>query len=327
MKFLKTDIAPLGMGCWPIGGPFWMGDAPLGYANADDATSIRTIHAALDAGITLFDTAAVYGTGHAERLLAKALSDRPDALIISKIGLAFDEETKQMTGEDADPAEVIPAIDRCLKRLGRDRIDMMLLHINRLPVAQAKPLFDAMQDAVAAGKIRSYGWSTDFPESVEALAGWPDFVAVEHAMNVFFDAKSVQQTIAGNNLTALIRSPLAMGLLTGKYNANSVMQSDDVRSGEDPWLDYYVDAKVNPVYLDRLNAIRELLQTGGRSLTQGALCWLLAKSDRNIPLPGARTPEQITDSAGAVAHGPLPADVMAEIEGLIERPEDNARER
>ena len=91
MNFLGTDIAPLGMGCWPIGGALYAGEQPLGYVGADDKASIRTIHAALDGGITLFDTAAAYGTGHSERLLAHALKDRSEALIVTKIGIGIDE--------------------------------------------------------------------------------------------------------------------------------------------------------------------------------------------------------------------------------------------
>ena len=117
MNFLDQEINPLGMGCWPIGGPMFSGDQPLGYSNSDDAESIRTIHAALAGGVTLFDTAAAYGAGHAERLLARALKDRPDALIVTKIGIAIDEETKQLTGDEVEPETVIPAIDRCLARL------------------------------------------------------------------------------------------------------------------------------------------------------------------------------------------------------------------
>ena len=96
------------------------GDEPVGYAGSDDAESVRTIHALLDGGITLFDTAAAYGAGHAERLLGQALKDRPEALVVTKIGIAINETAKQLTGDDVDPANVLPAIDRCLARLARD---------------------------------------------------------------------------------------------------------------------------------------------------------------------------------------------------------------
>ena len=116
MKFLETDINPLGMGCWPIGGAMYSGDQPLGYTKIDDDESIRTIHAALASGITLFDTAPAYGAGHAERLLARALKGRPDALIATKIGTGIDEKSKQLTEDEAEPASVLPAIDQKIGR-------------------------------------------------------------------------------------------------------------------------------------------------------------------------------------------------------------------
>jgi aryl-alcohol dehydrogenase-like predicted oxidoreductase len=147
MQFLDQEIAPLGMGCWPIGGPMFSGDQPLGYTNTDNDESIRTIHAALAGGITLFDAAAAYGAGHAERLLARALKDRPDALIVTKIGIGINEKTKQLTGDEPEPASVLPAIDRGLSRLERDRIDLLLLHPNSLPLSEADLIFDEMEKA------------------------------------------------------------------------------------------------------------------------------------------------------------------------------------
>lgn len=324
MQFLDHDIAPLGMGCWPIGGAMYSGEQSLGYTNSDDAESIRTIHAALAGGITLFDTAAAYGAGHSERLLARALKDRPDALIVTKIGIAIDEATRQLKGDETDPAGVLPAIDRCLSRLGRDRIDLLLLHQNALPVPQAEAIFDEMDRARDAGKIRAFGWSTDFSQSVSAVAGRPGFIAVEHAMNVFVDAPRMQTIIGEHALTALLRSPLAMGLLSGKYDADTVMRADDIRANALlPWADYYVDGRVNPVFLEKLEAVRALLTVEGRSLVQGALGWLWAKGGANIPIPGARTVEQIQGIAGALDFGALSQHVMREIESLIERePED-----
>lgn len=328
MKLLGNEIAPLGMGCWPIGGPFFRGDQPLGYANAEDGESLRTIHAALDAGITLFDTAAVYGAGHAERLLGKALKDRPDAMVISKIGMGFDEETKQVLDDETVPETVLPAIERCLKRLQRDHVDVMLLHLNALPVEAARPIFEEMDGARRAGKIRAFGWSTDYPASAEAMADREGFIGIEHAMNVFADVPTIQQMVARNDLVAFIRSPLAMGILTGKFDRTTKMADDDIRSTDATWRDGFEGGRVAPKYLDQLAAVRELLTTGGRSPAQGALCWLLAKSDRNIPLPGARTVAQMRDNAAALEHGKLPAAVMDEIENLLQRePEGAPRER
>ena len=327
MKFLGTEIAPLGMGTWPIGGPFFDGDTPLGYANNEDGESIRALHAALDHGITLFDTAAVYGAGHAERLLGKAFAGR-DAMIVTKIGIGFDEVTKQVQFGQTDPAKVMPAIDRCLARLQRNCVDMVLLHNNSLAVDEAAPIFDVMDRAIEAGKIRSYGWSTDYPASVSAMAGRDGFGAVQHAMNLFVDVPTIQGVAHEADLVTMLRSPLAMGVLSGKFTDATVLPKGDIRATKTDWEAYFMGGKVAPGYLDQLAALRELLQSGGRTLPQGALCWLMAKSPLNLPIPGARTVAQITDNAGAISHGPLPDAVMQEIERVIERaPEGPPRDR
>ncbi|MEO0547301.1 MAG: aldo/keto reductase [Pseudomonadota bacterium] len=327
MKILGQTTAPLGMGCWPIGGAMYAGDQSVGYTRSDDAESIRTIHAALEGGITLFDTAAAYGAGHAERLLAKALKGRAEALVVTKIGIAIDEETKQLTGDEVEPESVLPAIDRCLARLERDRIDILLLHQNGLPVDQAEPVFDEMEKAVSAGKIRAYGWSTDFTKSAVAFAERANFVAVEHAMNVLVDTPKVQSVVTENDLIALIRSPLAMGLLSGKYGPGYTFGSDDIRSTSNPKTAYFLDAKANPEFLEKMNAVRELLTRDGRSLVQGALGWLWAKRVTNVPIPGARTVEQMEGLVGALAHGALSQETMQEIETLMDRSQEELEER
>ncbi len=321
MQFLGQTIHPLGMGCWPIGGPMFAGEMSVGYTGSNDATSLRTIHAALDHGITLFDTAAAYGAGHSEVLLGQALHERPDALVVTKIGITIDETTKQLSGQDDDPATVMPAIDACLRRLNRDTIDLLLLHQNSRPAEEAAAFFDEMEAARSMGKIRSYGWSTDFSASAATMANRDGFVAVEHAMNVFIDTPRIQQTLQNTGLTALIRSPLAMGLLSGKYDTTSTMPPADIRANAQlEWADYFVNGRPNARFITMLDAIRDLLTTDGRTPVQGALSWLWAKSPTNIPVPGARTENQIAGIAGALAHGPLPASVMADIETFIPRP-------
>lgn len=289
----------------------------LGYTNTDDQSSINAIHAAIDNGISLFDTAAAYGAGHSERLLGSALKNRPEAVVVTKIGIAIDESSKTLTGEDIEAGSVMPAIERSLKRLDREVIDVVLLHPNTIPMDKANILFDELEAAAIAGKIKACGWSTDYIENANAMKQRPAFSCIEHAMHVLMDAPNMQSVVRDANLYALIRSPLAMGLLTGNYNALSSMPAADIRSTRQDWTNYYIDGKPNSEYIDRLNAIRDLLQTDGRSIVQGALSWIWGKSEQNIPIPGARTVEQAEGLAAALSYGALPPHVMAEIEGLV----------
>lgn len=319
MKFLDQEISPLGMGCWPIGGEMYSGTQSLGYTRAEDDVSIRTIHAALAGGITLFDTAAAYGAGHSERLLARALHKHPEALVATKIGIGIDEDSRQISFEPFTASMAAPAVEGCLRRLGRDRIDLLLLHLNELPVSEAEALFDELGKMQKDGKIRAYGWSTDYSESAAAMAPRGDFKAVEFAMNVFYDAPRMQNVVGEHGLCALIRSPLAMGLLSGKYDSSTVMPKDDIRASGADWMEYFRDGRANPDFMKTLDAVRELLTIDGRTLVQGALGWIWAQAETNIPIPGARTPEQIEGIASALSLGALPAAAMAEIEALIQR--------
>lgn len=318
----------LGMGCWAIGGPFFDGEIQLGFSDSDDGQSIATVHAAYEAGVRLFDTAPVYGAGHSERLLGQALKGKPDATVSTKIGLAFDETSKQVLGEDIDPVDLSTALNASRARLQRDYLDIVFLHLNTLPVAKAEPLFDVLEEAVSKGRIGAYGWSSDFPDDVNAVASRPGFLAVQHAMNLFFDAPSMMKVVERFELCSFNRSPLAMGLLTGKFNDGASIRPGDVRLNSFHWMDYFKDGQVVPDFIERVEAVRSLLTVGGRSLAQGALGWLWAKSPATFPIPGARTPEQALHNAQALEYGPLPDHVMDEIEQVLQRPpEGAARER
>jgi len=170
MKEQIQSTFPLGMGCWAIGGPFYHGEESLGWGAVDDDESIRTLHAAYDHGIRIFDTAAVYGAGHSEEVVGKALGKHQDSIIVTKLGLNFDEKSKELTGPESDPAAVLPAIEASLKRLQRESIDLLLLHLNDLSPKEAEPLFAEMDKACQQGKVASIGWSTDYPESIEAMS-------------------------------------------------------------------------------------------------------------------------------------------------------------
>lgn len=281
------------------------------------AESIKAIHAALDNGIALFDTAAAYGAGHSERLLGKALKHHPEAVVVTKIGIGINEQSKVLSFDEFEASSVISAIEASLKRLDRDCVDVVMLHLNSLSATQAAPLFDEMEKAQHAGKIKSFGWSTDFTANAKAMTSRPGFVAIEHAMHVLMDAPNMQQVVHDHDLYALIRSPLAMGLLSGKYTVDSTLPSGDIRTNNQEWTKYYIDGKPNPDYIERFDAVRELIQSDGRTAVQGALAWLWAKHPRNIPIPGARTVEQIEGLATALRFGPLSASVMQEVDALV----------
>ncbi|MDX8348504.1 aldo/keto reductase [Cognatiyoonia sp. IB215446] len=309
----------LGLGCWAIGGPFYSNGLAVGWGDVDDAVSKAAIATALEHGIRHFDTAQAYGCGHSETVLGEALKNHPDVAIATKIGLEINTETKELIGPITDPDIIRQSIDASRKRLGRDRIDLVLHHNNELPVDDAKPTFDMLETLYDQGLIGAYGWSTDVADSARAFADHPGFTAVEHAMNVFRSADQIVPVIEDLNLLSLIRSPLAMGVLGGKYDAKTEFSKDEIRGSNPGWQDYFKDGKITDHYLAQLNAAREILTKNGRSLAQGALTWLWARTPNAMPIPGFRTPEQVTDLCGALEHGPLEATDMAEIAAVLNR--------
>jgi aryl-alcohol dehydrogenase-like predicted oxidoreductase len=320
----ETEIPALGLGCWAVGGAFFIGERSNSWGTVDDAESLRAIAAAVDHGIRLFDTAPAYGTGHSEVLLGKALRNRRDVLISTKVGYAIDEATKQLTGETTDPDDIEAQIDASLRRLQRDYLDIVFLHLNEASIESAGPVFERLARLREAGKLSAFGWSTDFPKRAEAYATLPGFAAIQHAMNVFFKAEKLLPVIEAQNLLSFNRSPLAMGLLTGKYSATTKIGQDDVRGHANDWLAYFKNGEVEPEHLRMFESVRDLLQSNGRSLVQGALAWLWARSDRTLPIPGFKSVAQVTNICGALEKGPLNPDVMAQIEAVIGRPEEGA---
>ena len=280
---------------------------------------MRAIRRAVELGVTFFDTADVYGTGHSERVLGRALAGRRDQVVIAtKWGNTYDEANRQMTGADASPQYLRGAVEKSLRRLGTDYLDLYQLHLNDLPVAVAEGLLGTLEDLVQAGKIRWYGWSTDFPDRATAWArDGAHCTAIQHSMSVLEDAPGPLAVCDEYDLASINRGPLAMGLLTGKFTASSRLGPDDVRGIAPDWLSFFQDGRPSPQWLDRVAALREVLTTGGRTLAQGALGWLWARSDRTIPIPGCRTVAQVEENAGAMAFGPLPAAEFAEAERLL----------
>lgn len=315
------EVSALGMGCWAIGGPFWDGETPLGWGKVDDDESVRAIHCALDLGVTFFDTANVYGAGHSEWVLAQALTGRRDQVVIAtKFSLLFDESTRQVTGADASPAGIRKACEDSLQRLATDYIDLYLFHDNGFPAEQAQPVRDTLEALVKEGKIRTYGWSTDFPESAEFFARGDHCAAIEVELHVLNDNPSILSLCEGHNLAAINRGPLAMGLLTGKYSAESTLSIDDLRGKRSPeWLKYFKNGQPSPEFLNKVNAIREILTSNGRTMAQGALAWLWARSPQTIPIPGFRTVKQVEENAKAIKLGPLKPSQMREINQLLGR--------
>lgn len=311
------QVSPLGMGCWAIGGPWQLLGKPGGWGEVDDAESIRTIHAALGNGISFFDTAANYGAGHSEDILGQALRGRAgQAIIATKFGFEVDEAGKQVRrfAHDQDVLKNLPSdCERSLRHLRTDHIDLYQLHIWDYPVVPAADVREALEKLVREGKIRAYGCSTDSLELARVFAAGEHCAAIQHDLNVMMDAPEILALCEQQDLASVNRSPLARGALTGKYRTAPKFAQDDVRG--EAWS---INRFFAPT-IEKLDALRGILTSEGRTVTQGALAWIWARSGKTVPIPGIRTVAQAEENAGAMARGPLKPEQMREIETILGR--------
>ncbi|MEU1103316.1 aldo/keto reductase [Streptomyces tibetensis] len=316
------EVSALGFGCWAIGGEWQAADGqPLGWGKVDDEESVRAVRRALDLGVTFFDTADTYGAGHSERVLGRALGKRrADVVVATKWGNVFDEETRTLTGGDYSPAYLRRALTASLRRLGTDYVDLYQFHLSDADPDQAALLRDACEELVREGLIRAYAWSTDDPARAAVFAEGPHCAAVQHALNVLTDAPAMLTLCEEAGLASINRSPLAMGLLSGKRRDRQPLEAGDIRSRPPAWLRGFGDGSgADPEWLARVDALRDVLTSEGRTPAQGALAWLWARSTRTVPIPGFRSVAQAEENAGALEKGALTDAQLAEVDRLLGR--------
>ncbi|MEV6024030.1 aldo/keto reductase [Streptomyces sp. NPDC052036] len=318
----SIEVSALGFGCWAIGGEWSTPDGqPLGWGEVDDEESVRAVRRALDLGVTFFDTADAYGTGHSERVLARALGKRrADVVIATKWGNVVDEERRLLLGSDDSPAYARRALDASLRRLGTDHIDLYQLHLSDADPGRAAELRDICEEFVSAGLVRAYAWSTDDPARAAVFAEGPHCAAVQHRLNVLQDAPELLAVCEEFDLASINRSPLAMGLLSGRHTTGRALGAGDIRNTPPAWLPGFRRGEgADAEWLRRVEALRDVLTSDGRTPAQGALAWIWARSPRTVPIPGFRSVAQAEENAGALAKGPLTPGQLAEAERILGR--------
>lgn len=316
----NIEISALGFGCWAIGGLFTLDGIPDGWGEVDDAESVRAIERALDLGVQLFDTSDAYGTGHSEEVLGRALQGRrQEAVIATKFGYTYDSTQRKLyTNYDVSPEYIRWACEQSMRRLGTDYIDLYQIHVGGISWEEMESAIAVLDQLKSKGWIRSYGWSSEDRVKLSAFAELSEGDAIQHPFNVLDqEASDIVELCERHHMTSINNAPLAMGLLSGKFQASSVLPANDVRGAEHKWVRYFKDGKPVPQFLQSLHAIAEILRSDGRSLVQGALSWIWGKSDATLPIPGLRTVKQVEEAAGALEHGPLRKAQMEEIEQIL----------
>lgn len=272
----------IGLGCMGLS---------QGYGPTDDETSTRTIHAALDAGITLFDTAMSYGQGRNEALLGHALHGFPQAQIATKFGIARRESGVVL---DAHPDRVRGYCEASLRRLGREIIDLYYLH----RVDPDVPLADtigAMSTLVDAGLVRHLGVSEVTAQQLEEAHRVHPIAAVQFEWSLMWREPEHNLIPEARRLgIGLVPySPLGRGLLTAALERHEIPQST-FRAMDPRFTGEALEGN-----LRQIRVLQQLARGLGVSAGQLALAWLLAQGDDVVPIPGTRSPQRVMDNAAA----------------------------
>ena len=305
------QVSSVGFGSWAIGGS---------WGTVEDQESMKTLHAALDEGINLFDTADVYGDGHSEQLLAQLKRERPEEFyILTKAGRRLDPHTP----EGYNRTNLTAFIDRSLKNLETERLDLVQLHCPPTEVYYMPEVFGVLDDLTDQGKIQYYGVSVEKVEEALKAIEYPNVRSVQIIFNIFRQrpADLFFQLAQERSVAILARVPLASGLLTGKMSKETTFEPDDHRrfNREGEAFDRGetfagVDFETGLEAVDEL----ESYLPEGWTMAQFALRWILMHAAVSSVIPGAKHPRQVHDNAGAADLPEIPADTMAKIEALYE---------
>jgi aryl-alcohol dehydrogenase-like predicted oxidoreductase len=288
----------------------------MGWSQVDDDESIRAIHAGLAMGVNFFDTAANYGAGHSERILGRAIAGRRDKVVIAtKFGHIVDEETKIVDGNDDVLLDNIRQdCENSLRRLNTDYIDIYQLHAGSYDPEKAIAVRKVLEDLVTEGKIRAYGWSTDDPDRARVFAAGKNCASIQFGLNVFRDNPEMCALCQEFDLGGINKYPLSAGILTGKFTPDSTFPEDDFRNRVISFKEGTGAERIKQV-----EELRDVLAQGGRTLAQGALAWIWARSTKTVPIPGFKTVLQVEENARAMEFGPLSDEQMQTIEQILNR--------
>jgi len=305
----EIDVSIISFGCWAIAGGFNWGEQ-------DEKDSVEACRAAFESGINFFDTAEAYGRGKSEQLLAKALSDVRDEIIIA---------SKVVPG-NFRPEKLREACERSLQNLNTDRIDLYQLHWPNWNIPAADVL-EVLEELKNAGKIRAYGVSNYGPVDMgECLATPYAICSNQLAYNLLFRAIEFEilPVCVKKGISVLAYSPLMQGLLTGKFNSVEDVPEDRVRtrlySSERPNAGHDEPGAEKGMF-EAVERIRNIADELGRPMADVSMAWLLAQEGVTSVIVGGRNAEQARRNVHA-AELALPEDVLQALNDATEEVKD-----
>jgi aryl-alcohol dehydrogenase-like predicted oxidoreductase len=307
------DVSVIGLGTWQLGSD---------WGDVSEADARAVLDASLDAGVTFYDTADVYGDGRSEQLIGAWRRDRSDAsvTVATKVGRRFDN-----TPEEYTAANLRAWTDRSRANLGADTLDLVQLHCPPTAVYAIDRVFDDLDALVADGTLASYGVSVETTAEAMAAIARPNVASVQIILNAF-RLKPLDEVLpaaqdAGVGIIA--RVPLASGLLSGRYTHDTAFDPDDHRSYNRNGEAFDRGETFSGVdYDEGVEAAREfsaLAAAAGLAPAQAALAWLAQLPGVSTVIPGARNAEQATSNAAAGSVPDLGAEFTAGVRELYDR--------
>ncbi len=310
---MPFTVSPIGFGAWQIGGS---------WGEVSEADGRAALSAALDAGMTFVDTADVYGDGRSERIVADVLASRdgPRPMVATKAGRRLDPHVAD--GYTAENLEGF--IDRSLKNLAVETLDLVQLHCPPTEVLYRRGVFDALEALKAKGKIRGYGVSVEKVEEALKAIEYPGVESIQIIYNIFrqrpnhlFFREARERKVA-----VIARVPLASGLLSGKITADSRFAKDDHRAfnrnGEAFDVGETFAGVPFEVGLEAVEEVRKLVPAD-QAMAAFALRWILMADAVTVVIPGARNAEQARANAAAADLPPLSEPAMTAARDVYER--------
>jgi aryl-alcohol dehydrogenase-like predicted oxidoreductase len=306
------QVSASSLGAWAIGGT---------WGKVDDQESMAALHAAVDLGVNFFDTADAYGDGRSERLLAQLRRERSEELIVAtKAGRRLNPHV----AAGYDRANLTAFVERSLRNLGCDSIDLLQLHCPPTEVFYMPEVFGILDDLVREGKLRYFGVSVEKVEEALKAIEYPNVQSVQIIFNIFRQrpAELFFPEAKRRRVGILARVPLASGLLTGKMTPESSFEPDDHRQFNRQGDSFDRGETFAGVeYQLGLEAVEELraLLPEGMTMAQFALRWILMFDAVSCVIPGAKRPSQAIDNAAAADLPPLSEGTMAQVRAIYDR--------
>ena len=296
------SVSEIGYGAWGIGKSMWVG--------AEDEVSLRALAAARDAGVNFFDTALAYGSGHSEQLLRRAFGKSPEVIIASKVppkNSIWPARAGTPLKEVFPRDYVLSCLDRTLRNLGRERVDLIQLHVWSDEWAPMDEWRRTVEEIRASGKARAVGISINDHEPANVLKALDtDLIDAVQVIYNLFDQSPEDELFPycrKHDVGVIVRVPFDEGSLTGRVRPDTKFPSGDFRN------DYFRGDRKREVW-DRVQAIARDLGVAAGDLARPALRFCLSAGAVSTVIPGMRTPEHVADNVAASEEGPLPPDLL-----------------